>query len=281
MEKVILHKYLNFEHGKDVLLKQKLKASLPTKLNDPFEFLPQSTGVWTLRKTKKFLKDKDRQNRMFEDQKKRGVVITKKKFKEQLKNLDYAKDLLERFNKHVRWEDILMLKNNADKYIRFISFSSDRAKWTDEILMWSHYSNNHTGIRIHFDSEIIKKNPKFDLKEINYSKTRPEVDLTLENNNYKFMNQIITTMSTKATCWEYEKEYRLFVDPTICKKDNTNDFWFVKIPLESIKRVDVGFMNDKNINSINELSKQNTFSSIRFFKSQLNEKEYKLDYIPL
>jgi len=281
---MILHKYLNSKYGIDAMLDSELKTSVPTDVNDPFEFLPKDIGEWTIAKVKKFLKDKERQNRMYQDHKSQKIVKNKKEFKKILKEKDdIAKTLLTKFQLRDNWDNIHEMRERLSEFLRLISFSSEFAKTTDEILMWSHYGNNHTGYRLHYDSELIMQR-SFELKEIEYSDERPKIDYTLESSSNKFVNQIIQSATTKAICWEYEKEYRLLIDPEYCtnKKNNDQTLYFAKIPPSSLLRVDLGLNSNKySMDDIKDLSVSNRFKNIAFFKAELNKNNYKLDYVPI
>jgi len=278
---MIIHKYLEAKYGIEAIIDSKLKVSLPKELNDPFEFLPKDIGNWTKTKVKKYLKDKARQNRIFEYQKKRGIVKNKQQFKEALKNIDsLAEDLLIRFQSKDFWNHMLESKKDIDQYMRLICFSSEVAKYIDEILMWSHYSNKHYGIRLHYDSNLIML-PYFELRKVKYSKERPSVDYTLDNISNELTNQLMLAMHTKSECWEYEKEYRLFIEPNYCtniQKDD-NKYIFAEIPTKSLIRVDLGLKcGTKYVEEILLLKTNNQFSKVKFCRAELNKDEYRINY---
>jgi hypothetical protein len=82
----------------------------------------------------------------------------------------------------------------------------------DNILMWSHYTNQHKGFCIGFVRK--KDNLLGDIKKtqpVEYDCNYPEVGPLDENGNYD--HSIFTKMLfTKAKNWEYEKEWRLVYD---------------------------------------------------------------------
>ena len=82
----------------------------------------------------------------------------------------------------------------------------------DNILMWSHYANQHKGFCIGFFrktdnllGDITKTRP------VVYDCDYPEADPLDENGNYDHSCSI-KMLFTKAKNWEYEKEWRLFYD---------------------------------------------------------------------
>lgn len=103
------------------------------------------------------------------------------------------------------------LKEFRNKDIKkFGVFSMRQIK--GNILMWSHYANQHKGFCIGFVrktnnllGDITKTQP------VEYDCNYPEVDPLDENGNYD--HSIFTKMLfTKAKDWEYEKEWRLVYD---------------------------------------------------------------------
>lgn len=74
----------------------------------------------------------------------------------------------------------------------------------DKFLMWSHYTNSHTGFCVGFDSWKLFKSTQAAVGEVAYSDEIPEYDL-FEERLVRFMK--IT--GTKSKIWEYESEYRL------------------------------------------------------------------------
>jgi hypothetical protein len=143
-------------------------------------------------------------------------------------------NLLQSLRKKVNWYSKLHLLNdpyecffidntNTSVYKKLVSqlcvccFSKNM----NEILMWSHYANNHKGVCIEYeiiDESVIGKQ----LFEVTYSndlltqnniKQTSSGDLSLNlYNNGKFL-------VTKFQNWSYEEEYRTYV---ICEDENLN-----------------------------------------------------------
>jgi len=83
----------------------------------------------------------------------------------------------------------------------------------DEILMWSHYANNHKGVCLEFeifDEEIIKGQ----LLDINYDDNISSID-TVERLPLGHLSLNITAngkfLKTKFKNWSYEQELRTYV----------------------------------------------------------------------
>jgi hypothetical protein len=79
----------------------------------------------------------------------------------------------------------------------------------DNLLMWSHYAENHTGVVIKFlplqevDSPLILAQP------VRYSKRMPKLDFPAIM-NWSLRNDILQIITlTKAEIWSYEREWRI------------------------------------------------------------------------
>ncbi|RKE04433.1 DUF2971 domain-containing protein [Marinifilum flexuosum] len=91
----------------------------------------------------------------------------------------------------------------------FCSLSED----PNDILMWSHYANNHAGIVVGFEFHELENNHH--LQKVQYQDNLNDFDL--EKFAYfqigaldDFMNDIFQDYSIKSTHWEYEKEWRIW-----------------------------------------------------------------------
>lgn len=72
----------------------------------------------------------------------------------------------------------------------------------DDILMWSHYANQHKGICIGFDTSY----PMFKLAwDVNYQEEFPVIVRPADSVDVLLKK----TVQTKAACWAYEKEWRI------------------------------------------------------------------------
>lgn len=111
-------------------------------------------------------------------------------------------------------------KETVDKFIKdeiqlleseFGIFSLSCVK--DNILMWSHYSNSHSGICVGFNvknlmqnlSNYTNNNLFFELKKVNYVRKYPKI-IPYHQNTEIFYNK---RLFYKSSFWEYEQEYRI------------------------------------------------------------------------
>lgn len=113
------------------------------------------------------------------------------------------------------------IQNRVSHITAFVSF----AKRNDNLLMWSHYGEKHTGACIEFDTYYLRKEID-ELKQVDYAKTigakRKEVPLPLEGQDDttpEYQRRVREFLSFKAKEWEYEEEWRFIVPPmTSCIK---------------------------------------------------------------
>lgn len=69
------------------------------------------------------------------------------------------------------------------------------------ILMWSHYAHNHTGICIGFDTE---SSPFNSAKQVTYNGERPQAEFNSDPES--LINRVLLT---KSQHWKYEREWRV------------------------------------------------------------------------
>ena len=91
----------------------------------------------------------------------------------------------------------------------------------DSILMWSHYTRDHCGAVLEFDTEKNSDSPLTRAERVSYSKTMPR--LMNEGDMVRFFsgqwridaNDIMrASIFTKAIVWSYEKEWRIWLPGT-------------------------------------------------------------------
>ena len=103
----------------------------------------------------------------------------------------------------------------------------------DNLLLWSHYGDSHTGICLGFDiSDNRDSEASLDvLYQPNLLQIRCLQDL-----NFDLVNRLLRT---KHECWSYEQEVRMIVgldDPP----DSNGQYWFDFGPLFQLKEVIIG-----------------------------------------
>jgi hypothetical protein len=140
------------------------------------------------------------------------------------------------------------------------------SKVNSNILMWSHYAREHTGIVLGFD---MLKDPEFFLPPwvVTYSDTYEEL-------NY-FRNRPATVrrnISTKALLWAYEEEIRIVKPQSRAwdfKRECLSEIFFgCKTPTAEIEK----FMLH---------CRSNGFNHIQFYKAEIRHGAFSLDFTHL
>ncbi len=125
------------------------------------------------------------------------------------------------------------------------------SKSSNNILMWTHYSKDHTGIVIGI--EIIKNDNDISIYEVEYQKELPLYKE--ENNKEEFLKEVLTT---KLFPWEYEQEIR------VLSKDNKIDI--------KIKEIIFGCKTtEENKNIIYNCFSDEEKKEIKFYDMKLDD----------
>ncbi len=177
----LLYKYRKFnEYTNNISTKSELCFSTFDKFNDPFDcnldFRNENTYIYP------DLKDFKK-----EIAKKRGM--SKRLFNKNLSLKGYARE-------HKKF--ILDMKNESG----ILSMSKTCAN----ILMWSHYADDHKGLCFGFmalesNDECFKKGTP-----VSYSKDEIYTPINVFSTNYE--EELTRLFSTKSKYWEYEEEFR-------------------------------------------------------------------------
>lgn len=130
---------------------------------------------------------------------------------------------------------------------RILCFSNPRDMQADA-LMWSHYGSNWGGVRLGFDllfenhyRVTYNTTSPYTLTPINYSAKRPVLDLAkIENitDDPLYSRYFYEMLHTKAPCWSYENEWRMFCDEQYSSEDEGLRFWDFNKAL--LRTVDLG-----------------------------------------
>lgn len=129
----------------------------------------------------------------------------------------------------------------------------------DNILMWSHYADNHAGVCLEFDNlmenKFVNLLDKNDISEgiVGYTaKTR--INYVAEERMFAFYKLFFC----KSEMWEYEKEFRMVL------LDNKEEFHQFK--KESLLGIYFGInTNAEDRNTLIKAGNQNNFRSINYY----------------
>lgn len=260
----MIYKYRdwNDKNHKKILFDNELWFSSPSNFNDPYD------SVIPLRYDK--LTDKEFLTLM-----KESINLEFNKSPRIIKRDEYRK--VQKFlkkNKHYKTEFMnIKYPIILNQFIKILSLS----KIPNNILMWSHYSNNHTGICLGFDEEKLEidlKNNKNRLEayqisivDINYSYEIPIIKPKLKENDVTY-NLFEPLLITKHTNWNYEKEKRIIIF-----KSNKNKYYYSS---DTLKECYLGckMEKDKKAEVIEILKK--SFPNCKIFEYQRSFDKFEL-----
>ncbi len=221
-----LYKYRDWsnEFHKRLITNQELYFAKPSEFNDPFDGnIPIRWDLMTYEDC--FKQNLNLLNTIHGDKDQNLVKAYAKKITDE-KELWHPDSLSkESPEQQKKWDSIIGL----------CSLSAVK----DNILMWSHYGANHTGIAIGFDSKSLSQNYDFDyIEPINYQYNYPEI-LGTEGSTSQFHKKFFY----KSDSWKYEKEWRI--------SKNHIENRIIKINVSTISEVILGCCinanNEKNI----------------------------------
>lgn len=137
----------------------------------------------------------------------------------------------------------------------------------DNILMWSHYGNNHQGFAIGLRTESLINSDHFDyLEPVSYSKEYPIIKGN-EETKIRFYKRFFS----KCELWEYEKEWRLSKNHIENRK--------IRLAEDAISKIVLGCrISEKSGNEIRRI-RDRKYSDIQIFKTAVNDSNFALDLI--
>lgn len=139
-------------------------------------------------------------------------------------------------------------------------------RW-DSILMWTHYSQNHSGFCIGIDDQILINLGVFgSWGKVHYELDFPKIDPLKPDS----IETIVSQSHSKAQEWHYEEEYR-FVKLWELKEPELADK-LIKIPVGSISEIIIGlYIHEDHEREISEIAKQ---KAIPLYKIEKAEKSF-------
>ncbi len=213
----ILYKYFPSERI-DFFDTPRLRFTPAWELNDPFEGAPAFSGVLA----RQYIRQ---QKRKFE--KKYPEIGSKPiRSKEAISEI-----MRKKLSVHLR-------KTLQKLEVGVASLTEEN----DNILMWSHYGENHKGLVVGFKTDhqfflsqyVDEKRSSF--RQVEYRKIRPTIHLQEAVSGFTDINAMLYT---KSKLWEYEKEWRISVGG-ISRKPANEKPGLVPIPAEAVASVYIG-----------------------------------------
>ena len=140
----------------------------------------------------------------------------------------------------------------------------------DNILMWSHYTDNHTGAVIEFHAQL-EDSAFLVAQRVRYESTIPVI--TLEMVNERRADELFDMVTlTKSTDWEYEKEWRVVTT----MHDKSRDYEILRFPPEEVAAVYLGCrITDECKREIIEIVKDK-YPDAKIYQAHKHEREFSL-----
>src|SRR5574337_63637 len=151
----------------------------------------------------------------------------------------------------------------------------------NNLILWSHYAKKHTGILIKFNTELITVNGvklSERLEKVIYSNDMIKIPDNFSTLGRDAQQEIIFKNTyRKFTDWIYEEEYRAIVD-----FDHAENKRYIELVPESILEVVLGMNCDLATElSAQSILKNDEYRHVKFKRSFLHEKEYKMKYVDM
>lgn len=222
-----------------ILTNGTLNFTNPIKFNDPFDCSEKMLKV------------------TYDDDTLKQTIINLKFNRKEKRKFDISK---------LRLQQDAIMREERDKF-KICCFSAKN----DNLLMWSHYAEKHSGICCGFEFPI--NNGKFSIQPVRYENEIHELEGKSE------LGKIIRYWLTiKSIEWKYEKEFR-----AILKSDKTSvSYESIKFDASFLKEIIFGCnLKTKDINKILTKLKSNKIplKNIELKRAQLNPENFNLKII--
>ena len=201
---MIFYKYVPPERI-DILQNRLIRFTQPDALNDPFEARPNFYTLATKEGFASAFADSIRQeSRMWEDcQRETQTSLDQQAFADKVeRDPDYAEQLY----KKVSRSDLRTYARKRTYELCNVVGILSLSETPNNLLMWSHYAEDHTGFVLMLDSShrFFKGNEPFlgfaKPEPVQYKSERPRITVEEVTMSELFL--------TKGSDWQYEKEWR-------------------------------------------------------------------------
>jgi len=286
---MLLYKYLKSEQ-KYILENGLIRFTQPSCFNDPFEALPKVEQVCSLEIVDTLYKDFNN-DLLFND------LISRIDNPEAVKNLEIAREVFKKNgfsdNKELFYDRLLgnteedlttEMKKFWDSQFGILCFTENY----DNMTMWSHYSENHTGFVIGFNPIKNITDPKKRFAKpwkVKYTANRPRITLfNLDKKDGTTFHSIWIQvfLYTKSIHWVHENEWRQVNKLNCCDKKelkNNEEIFLFDYNRESIEEIVLGCMIRPAVEK--EIIQIVNNWNVKIFKMRLNENNYTLDKIQI
>jgi len=277
---LILYKYID-ENLITVLKELILKVNDPKLFNDPFDSKVGIAPFESEAEKEAFRRSDELKEHYYEKFRNRNIVRDRSEFEELWE--ERREIFLKTFdNIHKAavavWESI-----PASDYFYVLCLSGEIEKFSNENLMWSHYSNGHRGARLKIDTDHMRT-PFYSIKEVQYSDARSTIhisDIILAQE--KIQKIMASSIFQKSDSWEYENETRLLFDSKKCRTfgSGESEIRCVDLDPEAIIEVVIGCNADPGFeNEIASILRESKIDNAELKKATTDPYRYKLNFVP-
>lgn len=273
-----LHRYFG-SHTAVTLAERRLKLAHVSSFNDPFEFVHTFTGQYTIEQAEEDLRHMpDKEIRDFLSMLDQTSSVS---YHSSSKSVPPIRRLAEFFVKNGGRPpvDPFHCHKLADQFFVLCCFSLTNIDPKDEILLWSHYSRSHCGVRIEF--ELDEKT--LPLHVVQYAHKRCAIDFVNSGDPDHTYDVLQKTFQTKAASWSYEHEVRLILKKECAQRHPVPLGYRYYLPFDSssVRGVDFGINCDmETISAICRIL-QKDYSHIKPRRAVHHEQEYSIEFRPL
>ena len=243
-----LYKYreINSKGLKETITNGEIFFSDPTNFNDPFDCKPKIRIYNSEYKRNKYYKELIKSKRPH---------LTPHEIKKELKTNPYLKKL--RNASYINEMAVKLIKSYGIYCLTEVP---------DDILMWSHYSDSHTGICLQFNATE-ELSIFWEAYMVTYQEKYPEVNM-MEIGKYK---QFFNLFATKSQHWKYEKERRVIKD----ENDGGSKIYTFNTKLLTGIILGAKISQQDEDTVLNWVNKKSTPTAI--YRATINNDAYKLD----
>lgn len=252
------HSFILLENGKI-----SLRFSQPSALNDPFDLSP----TIDINKDSSYSFAKKVQERTSS---KANKIIDGNTGE------SYPRATLKEFEDSLHEKNVkqktVNLRTHNDLSIGVLSLSKNE----NSSLMWSHYSQHHTGFMLEIENRFELNTQLKKAQDVVYCKNRPTTKQSESHSDKSYFRY-------KDPVWKYEDEMRLVVElhqlePTEKTKNDHLPCYCYTYPRSQIGRIVLGAMCSKDVEEcIRKWASEHT-PKIIVQKAYLNAFNYQLDY---
>lgn len=133
----------------------------------------------------------------------------------------------------------------------------------DSTQMWAHYADNHKGICLEFNAELLIKSLGL-MRKVHYNETPNSIHSRFKNMTEK---EIMALFCSKQKEWELEKEYRFIKRGS--DMETQTEYPFLK---EALTAIYFGLKcSEENMKLYMRTCKENGFAHVKFYKMALVE----------